>query len=79
MDYFVGPSVKRASGLLPPAAGASSRLGAFYSQPYFWVIDDQSDATFVPSITTRSGGDLNVEYRRRFDRSARKALRQHID
>ena len=61
------PSVKRASGILPPAMGAGSRIGAFYSQPYFWVIDDQSDATIRPTITTRSGPDLNVEYRRRFN------------
>lgn len=61
------PSVKRASGILPPAMGVGSRVGGFYAQPYYWVIDDQSDATIVPTITTRSGPDLNVEYRRRFN------------
>ncbi len=61
------PSVKRASGILPPAMGVGSRVGVFYSQPYYWVIDDQSDATIIPSLTTRSGPDLNVEYRRRFN------------
>ena len=55
MPYFwhVDPSVKRASGLLIPSFGASSHLGAFFAQPYYWVIDDQSDATFTPMITTR--------------------------
>ncbi|OJW23351.1 MAG: hypothetical protein BGO51_15920 [Rhodospirillales bacterium 69-11] len=61
------PSVKRQSGILPPLMGASSHLGAFYGQPYYWVIDDQSDATITPTITTRSGPELDVEYRRRFN------------
>lgn len=69
MPYFwhVDPSVKRASGLLIPSAGASSHLGAFYAQPYYWVIDDQSDATFTPMMTTQSGPQMSVEYRRRFN------------
>jgi LPS-assembly protein len=31
------------------------------------VIDDQSDATFLPLMTTRVGPQLDVEYRRRFN------------
>ena len=61
------PSVPRASGLLPPLFGLSSTLGAFYAQPYYLVIDDASDATFTPMMTTRRGGVLDVEYRRRFN------------
>jgi LPS-assembly protein len=61
------PSVKRASGILLPAIGGSSHLGAFFGQPYYWVIDDQSDATFTPMITTRAGPELGLEYRRRFN------------
>ena len=61
------PSVKRASGLLLPSIGNSSQLGLFGAQPYYWVIDDQSDATFTPVVTTRAGPQLNVEYRRRFN------------
>ena len=69
MPYFwhVDPSVKRGSGLLIPSMGASSHVGAFFAQPYYWVIDDQSDATFTPMITTRTVPQLNVEYRRRFN------------
>ncbi|MGE0225932.1 MAG: LPS-assembly protein LptD [Acetobacteraceae bacterium] len=69
VPYFFhpDPSVKRQSGLLTPAAGTSSHVGVFYSQPYYWVIDDQSDATFIPTITSRSGPNLNLEYRRRFN------------
>ena len=60
MPYFwhADPSVKRASGLLIPSLGVSSHLGAFFAQPYYWVIDDQSDATFTPMITTRAGPQL---------------------
>ena len=69
MPYFwhADPSVKRASGLLIPSMGASSHIGAFFAQPYYWVIDDQSDATFTPMMTTRAGPQLDVEYRRQFN------------
>jgi LPS-assembly protein len=61
------PSVPRQSGLLPPLLGVSSGLGAFYGQPYYWVIDGQSDATFTPLLTTRAGLSLDSLYRRRFN------------
>jgi len=69
MPYFwtVDPSVKRASGLLIPSLGVSSHLGAFFAQPYYWVINDQSDATFTPMMTTRAGPEIDVEYRHRFN------------
>jgi LPS-assembly protein len=67
--YFwsADPSVKRESGLLPPLLGTSSNVGFFFGQPYYLVIDDQSDATFLPMITTRAGPQLDIEYRRRFN------------
>jgi len=65
--WHVDPSVKRASGLLIPSAGTSSGLGVFYAQPYYWVLDDQSDATFTPMLTTKHGPQIDVEYRRRFN------------
>jgi LPS-assembly protein len=61
------PSVRRQSGLLAPWFGDTSNIGIFYSQPYYWVIDDQSDATISPMLTSRFGPNLDVEYRRRFD------------
>jgi LPS-assembly protein len=69
MPYFwhADPSVKRASGLLVPSLGVSSHIGAFVAQPYYWVIDDQSDATFIPMLTSEAGPELTVEYRRRFN------------
>ena len=67
--YFshADPSVKRASGLLIPSMGVSSHLGFFAAQPYYWVIDDQSDMTITPMITADAGPQLSLEYRRRFN------------
>ncbi|HXT82560.1 MAG TPA: LPS assembly protein LptD [Acetobacteraceae bacterium] len=61
------PSVKRQSGILAPWFGTSSNIGGFFAQPYYLVLDDQSDATITPMITTRAGPELDVEYRRRFN------------
>jgi LPS-assembly protein len=65
--WHADPSVKRESGLLPPISGGSSNVGYFYGQPYYWVIDDHSDATLLPMITTHAGPQLDVDYRRRFN------------
>jgi LPS-assembly protein len=61
------PSVPRQSGLLPPLLGNSSTVGAFYGQPYYWVIDGQSDATITPLLTSRVGAVIDTQYRRRFN------------
>jgi LPS-assembly protein len=65
--YHADPTVKRASGLLPPIIGQSRTLGTFFGLPYYWVIDDQSDLTVQPIYTSRQNGILAGEYRRRFD------------
>jgi LPS-assembly protein len=61
------PSVKRASGFLVPSVGSSTHLGPFVETPYYWVIDDQSDATLTPVIATSAAPALDVQYRRRFN------------
>jgi LPS-assembly protein len=61
------PTEKRASGLLVPGFGYSRHLGAFLSVPYFWAIDESSDATITPMLATRNGPALDLEYRRRFN------------
>ncbi len=65
--YTADPSVKRASGILVPSFGVNSHIGAFLAQPYYWVIDGQSDATITPMLTSNAGPNLDVEYRRRFN------------
>ncbi|BBD07955.1 LPS-assembly protein LptD [Desulfovibrio ferrophilus] len=54
---------KRQSGLLMPEWGTSSRLGTFYNQPYFWAIDDESDATFYFNYMSSRGYQQGLEYR----------------
>ena len=69
IPYFwhADPSVKRSSGLLFPSIGITSGIGAFVAQPYYWVLDDQSDATITPMMTSRRGPQIDVEYRRLFN------------
>ena len=61
------PSQKRASGLLTPSFGLSKHLGAFIAEPYYWVINEQSDVTITPLIATKNGPALDVDYRHRFN------------
>ncbi len=65
--WHADPSVKRESGLLVPSFGQASRLGAFLSTPYFWAIDEVSDATITPTLTSQQYVNLNTQYRRRFN------------
>lgn len=59
-------TVDRASGFLVPEIRQSSTYGFGVQVPYYWVIDDQSDATFTPFLTTGDGPIGIVEYRRAF-------------
>jgi LPS-assembly protein len=61
------PSVKRATGLLIPAAGISSRIGFFVALPYYIVIDKESDVTLTPIIGTKQGPVIDAKYRRDFN------------
>ena len=69
LPYFwhADPSVKRESGFLVPSPGASTQLGAFLTVPYFWAIDEVSDATITPTFNTQNYFNLNTLYRRRFN------------
>jgi LPS-assembly protein len=60
------PTVKRKSGFLAPLYGSDTRLGAFTRIPYFWVLDDDKDATIAPIFTTREGPVFDGEYRERW-------------
>lgn len=54
---------RRRSGLLIPNAGHSSRDGYFYSQPIYWNIAPNLDATITPTYYTRRGWQLSPEFR----------------
>ena len=60
------PTSDRRSGLMIPSAGFSSKLGAFYQQPYYWAISDSSDLTIAPLITENVNPMLELDYRKRF-------------
>lgn len=54
---------RRRSGLLIPSAGSSSRDGYWYSQPIYWNIAPNYDATFTPKYMTHRGWQMNGEFR----------------
>lgn len=62
--YMVIPTkTTRQSGLLQPSYGISSRQGLYYSQPFFYVIDQSRDLTFYGTIFTERGVMPAIEYR----------------
>ncbi len=65
--WHTDPSVRRASGFLVPDFGSSKHLGGFLRAPYFWAIDEQSDATITPNFNTQNYLNVNTDYRRRFN------------
>jgi LPS-assembly protein len=60
------PSVKRASGFLPPSFGGSSSVGAQITIPYFLDLGPDKNLTLAPRFTTKAGALLASEYEERF-------------
>ncbi|MGH1420866.1 MAG: LPS-assembly protein LptD [Hyphomonas sp.] len=60
------PSSERRSGLLVPNGGLSSKLGAFYKQPYYWAISDSSDLTIAPLFSANVNPMIDLDYRKKF-------------
>ena len=56
-------SDKRRSGLLPPTIHFSSRSGITYSQPYYFDIAPNRDATVAANISSKRGIDLYGQFR----------------
>ena len=56
-------SDKRKSGFLPPTFGLDSRSGFEYSQPYYWNIAPNRDATFTGTVMARRGVNAGGEFR----------------
>lgn len=62
------PSAKRHSGFLMPGITPHDRyLGTYFTIPYYWVIDDQSDATIQALFSTKTNPQLSAQYRHRFN------------
>jgi LPS-assembly protein len=54
---------QRKSGLLAPHYGTSSTTGTEFTQPYYWNIAPNYDATFYPRVMTKRGLQLGTEFR----------------
>ncbi len=60
------PSSERRSGLLVPNGGLSSKLGAFYKQPYYWALSESSDLTVAPLFAANVNPMMELDYRKKF-------------
>lgn len=70
---FPDPTVKRKSGFLTPSMGASGNMGMVMRTPYFYAIDEYSDVTLTPILTSKEGGAVAGEYRELFTNGEIKA------
>jgi LPS-assembly protein len=62
------PTQKRASGLLVPDFGYSSRhLGTYLEAPYYLVLDESSDLMLTPELTGKADQALKADYRLRLN------------
>jgi LPS-assembly protein len=62
--FLVFPAkTKRQSGFLPPEIGYSDRWSGYFIQPFFWAINESSDATFYEHYMNLRGNKLGLEYR----------------
>lgn len=65
---------QRQSGLLAPQIGYSDRKGVEFNQPFYWAINENSDATFYLHYMTERGEKLGLEYRYVLDQSSKGTL-----
>jgi LPS-assembly protein len=54
---------QRKSGWLPPSFSQDTRSGFEFSEPYYWNIAPQRDATLTPFVFTRRGAGVDSEFR----------------
>lgn len=64
IPYLTFPlSSERKSGLLPPTLGVDNVNGFEVALPYYWNIAPNRDATFTPTVMSKRGVNLGVEFR----------------
>lgn len=56
-------SGRRKTGLLAPTFGSTGQSGFEYTQPFYWNIAPNRDATIAPRLLARRGMLLNSEFR----------------
>ena len=70
--YMVLPGrSKRQSGFLMPYVASSDKLGMQVNLPYYWVINDEMDATFYQNYMSRRGYMQGIQFRHTEDASSR--------
>ncbi len=75
LPYVAFPvKLERQSGFLSPLVGFSDRKGNEFQQPYFWAINDASDATFYGHYMSDRGIRLGSEYRYFLSESSKGTL-----
>ncbi len=73
--FLVFPvKLERQTGLLVPQFGYSDRKGAEYLQPFYWAINERSDATFYAHYMSSRGEKLGIEYRYVLDEQSKGTL-----
>ncbi|RYY54386.1 MAG: LPS-assembly protein LptD, partial [Comamonadaceae bacterium] len=53
----------RKSGFLPPTIGVDNTNGIEITQPYYWNIAPNRDATFTPTLMSKRGVNLSTDFR----------------
>jgi len=66
--------LERQTGLLAPQFGYSDRKGTEYLQPFYWAINESSDATFYAHYMSDRGEKLGAEYRYVLDEQSKGTL-----
>jgi LPS-assembly protein len=61
--FFFPIKGERQTGLLTPTFGVSDRRGVEYAQPFFWAINEQSDATVFDHYMSDRGHRAGGEFR----------------
>lgn len=61
LDFSLSGS--RKTGLLAPSIGQTAQSGFEYTQPYYWNMAPNRDATFAPRFLSRRGVLFNGEFR----------------
>ncbi|MDP2647326.1 MAG: LPS assembly protein LptD [Desulfobacterales bacterium] len=73
--FLIFPAkVERQSGLLAPQMGYSERKWEEYIQPFYWAINQSSDATFYFHHMERRGEKLGLQYRYILDDTSKGAV-----
>ncbi len=64
VPYLLLPAkTTRQTGLLLPEYGYSTARGFYYTQPFYWAVNDASDMTFYAGFMTKRGSEFGAEYR----------------